>query len=263
MSARIDLVGQRFGKWTVLERDTNHPAKKSYWICICDCGTRKSVKGESLRRGLSTCCRCVYVKNGIQRTQTKHGKAGTKEYRTWSNIKKRVYKTTDQDYPRYGGRGIKMCERWNDFRNFYADMGDAPSPSHSIDRIDNDGDYSPENCRWATPSQQTRNSTKARMVTFNGETKSVTDWAEEYGLPPKLLMKRLYRGDSFENAVAKPITNSLKERANNMKSNRRVFYNGEDLTVTQFAEKYKVSRFKIYHRLDRGWSVEEALYGRK
>lgn len=133
-----------------------------------------------------------------------HGESSprTAEYDAWMNMHQRVAGTTS-DRSRYIGRGITCCKRWQSYDNFLADMGRKPSAQHSLDRIDNDKGYSPKNCRWATKSEQIRNSTRTRMITFKGKTLCVTDWAAELGIPYGTLTARLSRGKSISEAFSK------------------------------------------------------------
>ena len=130
----------------------------------------------------------------------------TPEYRCWQSIRDRCYNPNNRDYAMYGGRGIAVCKRWRESSAaFLADMGPKPSPEHSIDRIDNDGDYSPENCRWATPAEQARNRKSSRLLTHNGETMTVAEWAERLAIKPGTLSMRLSYGWSVEKAVTTPV----------------------------------------------------------
>lgn len=185
----IDLTGHRFSRWLVLGPDDSCKALK--WLCRCDCGTEKGVKGANLRGGFSKSCGCLAreVTSKISRT---HGLSGSPEHRIWKNMHTRCYNKENPAYFRYGGRGIVMCERWkNSFQNFLDDMGKRPTPTHSIDRIDNDGIYSPKNCRWATRKEQASNYSRNRHITYKGKTKILQVWVDELGLSYLKIYKRI------------------------------------------------------------------------
>lgn len=159
-STRIDLTGQRFGRLTVIEAGHRDPKERRlYWRCLCDCGNEHVTRGAQLRRGETRSCGCLRVDMGKAKTLT-HGmsrrKTRRKVYGVWATMRRRCDNPGQQSYRLYGGRGIKVCERWHTFENFYADMGDPPAGC-SIDRIDPDGDYEPGNCRWATAKEQRAN----------------------------------------------------------------------------------------------------------
>ena len=134
-----------------------------------------------------------------------HGDARkTPEYLAWQNMRARCNRATHPEYPNYGGRGIVICERWNDYANFLADMGRRPGSGYSIERIDNDGPYSPENCRWATAAEQRRNKRSTRLVSFGGRTQCIADWAAETGLNADTITIRLRLGWPVEKALTQP-----------------------------------------------------------
>lgn len=161
MGSMIDLTGMRMGAWTVLRRAGTSPYNQAIWTCRCDCGTERAVAGQSLRNGVTHSCGCLKGP-AIAKARTKHGQSrskGRKETRTysiWNAMHGRCNGSTEFAREYYVARGIKVCERWRDFNNFLADMGDAPHKL-SIDRINNDGNYEPGNCRWATDVQQANN----------------------------------------------------------------------------------------------------------
>jgi hypothetical protein len=156
MSVRgLDLTGQRFGRWQVVRRGENKDNRVA-WDCICDCGNTGTVDTRRLVKGRSKSCGCLN-----REVNTKHGhnpnRGSSSEYNSWHQMKQRCLNPNDKRYADYGGRGIKICERWLDFNNFLEDMGKKPTPKHSIDRIDVDGDYEPSNCKWSDDYEQQRN----------------------------------------------------------------------------------------------------------
>lgn len=198
-SRRIDLTGQKFGRLKVIEF-SYAKNEKTYWKCRCDCGNTKIIDGSALKRKATISCRC-YQKEQV----TKHGKSYTAEYKTWIRMKQRCYDKNTNSYKNYGKRGIKMCRRWrSSFENFLEDMGKRPSPKHSIDRIDNNGDYTPENCKWSTQKQQHRNKRSNRLITFKNKTKTMTEWSEIVGISSNAIHKRLKRGWSIHDALTLP-----------------------------------------------------------
>lgn len=186
-----DLTGQIFERWTVIRFDRfigKKPNRKAYWLCECECGTRKSVWMGSLTTGLSKSCGCFKIDNPGART---HGLSKTREYRIWAGMWQRCTNPKEINYERYGARGITVCERWRLFPNFLEDMGKAPFKNAQLDRIDNSLGYFKENCRWVTSQANNRNTRRTVRVTFNGETLSVPEWAERVGLTPELIHNRL------------------------------------------------------------------------
>ncbi len=186
-----DLTGQRFGCLLVVAG----AARGRYglaWSCLCDCGNAKVVHGRDLRGGHTRSCGCLQ-RDRISELRTTHAATIgglSLTYKVWKSVKRRCFCETDAAYPRYGGRGITMCERWrNSFENFLADMGERPSRAHSIDRYpNNDGSYEPGNCRWATAKEQSRNSRKCK--TSVDAVREVLGRIE-HGEPPASVAERL------------------------------------------------------------------------
>jgi len=192
MGASIDITSQRFSRLFVVGRGANK-GKQYGWNCICDCGNTTHVAGSSLRSGYTKSCGCLRDES-ISNRVTKHGMSSTSEHGIWLAMKRRCYNVNNPDYHRYGGRGIKVCDRWlESFKNFYADMGAKPE-GHSIDRIDYNGDYTLENCKWSNSFEQANNkSTNARYV-YGDEEHTIAEWSRIVDMPQTLLRKRLHSG---------------------------------------------------------------------
>lgn len=197
----IDLTGQRFGRLVVLHRGPNGP-HGSTWHCRCDCGQLTNVANESLRSGNTRSCGCLHAERQRE-APTIHGKAETRVWIAWRNMRQRCSNPKRSDYANYGGRGIRVCERWTRFETFYADMGEPPE-GMSLDRKDVNGDYSPENCRWATKATQARNTRATRLITFMGVDRPLVDWCTALGLPYRETHTRLRRGWTVERAFTEP-----------------------------------------------------------
>ena len=193
-----NIVGQRFGRLVVVARipkPEGSKARDANWLCKCDCGNEAHVRTRALLIGTKS-CGCLNRENQARLLplyRTKHGMYGTKEHRAWRKMKERCENPETDSYPYYGGRGITVCERWrNSFESFLADVGWSPSPRHSIDRIDSNGNYAPGNVRWATRQEQSRNRRDRALITFDGQTKMLVDWADETGIGIATLHDRLY-----------------------------------------------------------------------
>jgi len=180
----IDITGQRFGMLTVLSRAENGPQGKAMWLCSCDCGDGCIVAGTALRAGARTSCskHRTAAQAKASHGHPTHGLSGTPEHRAWASMRNRCNSPAAAAYHDYGGRGIRVCDRWNSFEAFYADMGPRPSPAHSIDRIDNDGNYEPANCRWTTNVEQMRNRRRTRYVRHNGMVATIPAMAGALGI---------------------------------------------------------------------------------
>ncbi len=169
---------------TVVGAAPPSPKGSARWFCKCDCGTIKSIQASNL--AIIASCGCY--RKQFMRT---HGQYRTAEYKAWTHMRERCMNPANKHFASYGGRGITVCERWNQYENFIADAGPRPSSRHSLDRIDNDQGYSPENCQWTTRSVQMQNTRRTRMLTFNGETMALTAWARKLGLNPTTIQSRI------------------------------------------------------------------------
>lgn len=182
----LDLTGRTFGRWTVLSY-YGVINEKRYWLCRCSCGTERRVSAAHLKRGKSTNCGCQR-KETMARNHLTHGMSFTSTYRIWAAMITRCTNKNTHAFPRYGGRGISVCDRWqHDFQNFLDDMGLRPSTKYSIDRIDNDLGYEPSNCRWATATEQARNKRDTHWITAFNERKALIDWIED----PRCIVSRM------------------------------------------------------------------------
>jgi hypothetical protein len=206
-----EFVPETFGRLTTLGPKFRLPVgnkneSKPYQVCECTCGAVKVVDSGCLKSGNTRSCGCLF-KQALSESRTKHGLRESPEYEVFYAMKGRCTNPRNGRFSDYGGRGIRICDRWLDpdtgFVNFYADMGPRPSDNHSIDRIDNDGDYCPENCRWITVKEQSRNCRSNVMLTYNGKTQCQTDWAEELGIPRKAIARKLKAGCTVEEAFTK------------------------------------------------------------
>lgn len=197
--------GQVCGRWTLIACDPAQTCRPSSlrWLCQCKCGTTKEVLSYSLKKGLSQSCGCLSKELTRQRG-IKHGMTRTPEYHAWRNMKYRCCNPNHPEYKRYGARGILVCERWmNSFQDFIDDMGARPGDQYSIDRVDNNGNYEPGNCRWTTLKQQNRNTRKNVKVVYCGREMCIAEAAELSGIKPKTLWSRINLGFSGEDLFRK------------------------------------------------------------
>ena len=199
-------------RWTVL-RFLRVKGGRAYWLCRCACGTRRAVPSNHLRSGHTKSCGC-YFREAIATRRITHGQSRTKVYRAWASMRQRCYNPKDPGFHYYGGRGIRVCAAWRrSFAAFLRDMGLPPSPLHSLGRSDNDGNYTPKNCRWELPKDQTRNKRSTRMLTHKGKTMCLKDWATHLSIGHSVLSRRLKRGLSVHEALSLKTMGSRSPRA--------------------------------------------------
>lgn len=203
MPMKLVPIGATFGFLTVIE----HLSEGRYrWRCLCVCGESCDRSGTDLRtNGDRQSCGCKRRESQAL-GKTTHGMSGTPEHRAWKNVINRCENPRSDHWEWYGGKGIKVCARWrHSFENFYADMGPRPSDEHSIERVDTDKNYGPENCIWATTSVQSRNRSDNHVITFDGRTQVLQDWAAETKISRTVIRKRLNRGWPVGRALTEPV----------------------------------------------------------
>jgi hypothetical protein len=211
----VDMHKRRFGRLVVSAHSGSDARGEATWIASCDCGAVITCTGNNLRRGLSKSCGCLCRERNSVAHRT-HGESGpmgraSPEYRAWRGMNERCYYEQGVRYMAYGGRGIRVCQAWLGpvgFQTFLIDMGRKPSPRHSLDRIDVNGHYEPGNCRWATDALQRRNRRNSRLITYNGFTRTLGEWAAIIGVGRSSLSERLDRW-SIDRALTPPHRNMI------------------------------------------------------
>lgn len=221
MPARpLDLRGQRYGRLVALNDTGKRSSRNAIWLFMCDCGNVVERKSGEVRRGACSSCGCLAREGASERMEqirhlgtessTKHGMTGSREWVSWDSMKQRCTNEAHKSYHNYGGRGIKVCQEWIDsFEAFLKDMGERPE-GMTLERVDTDGNYCPENCVWATRKQQANNRRSNHDLVHGGITKTVKQWSEEKGISDKAILYRLKAGWSVEDAINKKTTRSEK-----------------------------------------------------
>jgi hypothetical protein len=207
-----NLTGQHFGRLEVIAYAGNNKRGKGMWVCICageDCGRRQvTIPGDNLRSGDTGSCGCLKRERAVENARvlnTRHGLSGHPLYHVWTSMITRCVNPRHKYYANYGGRGIAVCPAWlgseAGLAQFIADMGPSHEPGLQLDRIDNDGPYSPSNCRWVTKSENNRNTRANRIIEYAGQSRSMADWMEVLGLSRNSIRGRLDRGWTVERAL--------------------------------------------------------------
>ncbi len=213
MSKLIDITGNRYNNLTVIERVANNIRGQSRWKCLCDCGNYTEVTSNNLKSGAVKSCGCLR-----HIPKYKHNLSHTKLYRVWAGMKRRCYYRNDKSYKNYGGRGIHICDEWvNDFVNFYNwAIQNGYEEGLTIERINNDENYSPNNCTWIPKSEQVNNRRNCILYTYNNKTQNLKQWCDELNLDYGLMHDRIRsKGWSFERAISTPC--NIKKRNNKSK----------------------------------------------
>ena len=203
MPKKLDLTGRRFSSLCVVSQNGKHKSGAFLWRCVCDCGRETVVRSGNLVTGATKSCGCRRIASVKLRSKT-HGKSRSVIYKRWAGMIQRCCNKNDPTYSRYGGRGIKVCERWKNFENFQADMLPSFEESLTLERKDNSGNYEPANCIWANMKTQSRNRRSNRIVMIDGDSKTIAEWAEMAGLKQPIIWQRLGRGISGRKLLSKP-----------------------------------------------------------
>lgn len=244
---RKDLAGKKFGLLTGIEYIGKNANGWSMWRFQCDCGNVVERLGTSVSTGNTKSCGCARVA-----PNKKHGLSSTTEYGSHANMIRRCSDTKNTMYPRYGGRGIAVCERWlgeSGFLNFLADMGEKPTKKHTLERVDNDQGYGPANCVWATKSEQAQNRNTTKLITVDGITRSQSEWDKSKGDSINIVGDRIRRGWSPEDAVVTPVAQYTRD----------LTFNGETHSLHAWENKMRLGHGTIAYRLKLGWSAEDAI----
>jgi len=206
----FDLTGKVFGKLTVISKHSTIK-RCTRWKCKCECGNEAIVLGESLKSGATKSCGC-YRKEITKIKATTHGLSKDKLYDIWCDMKRRCYNPKNKRYENYGGRNIKVCEEWHEFKPFYDwALNNGYIEGLTIDRINNNGDYEPDNCRWATAIVQMNNTTRNHFVEFKGQIKTISQWSKITGISQDVIKDRLTKlGWSAERALTVPVRRCLR-----------------------------------------------------
>lgn len=195
--------GQKFNRLIVIRRCGTR-RKLAAWECRCDCGKKHVAVGRDLRTGNTKSCGCLQQERRLAQRKTRV--ANHPEYETWTGMRRRCENPRHKKFYFYGGRGIRVCSRWQSFKTFLSDVGPRPSEKHSLDRFpDKNGNYEPSNCRWATQKEQCRNTRRNRIVTMGEETLCISEWCEKLGLNVYTVNGRIFRGLSPIEALTKPL----------------------------------------------------------
>jgi hypothetical protein len=257
-----DLTGQKINRWTILEK-TFKKGNIQYYKCRCDCGTLRDVGGSYIRRGKSLSCGCYQIEIS-KAINTTHGKHGTLLYRRWGGIKNRCFNKKDKDYKNYGGRGIVMCNEWLNFETFEKwAIENGFKKELSIDRIDNEDGYNPNNCRWANSKTQANNNRNNHRVKINGKKYTITECAKIANISPTSILRRLKKGHKNED-LFKPTKYFLQKYSYNLTdSNGNKYKNIRN--IGEFCKKHNINKnglfynFQINKNTYKNWKISRII----
>lgn len=246
----------RFGRLTVIREHGRDKRQHVTWLCKCDCGNYRIVRGYALRSGATKSCGCLRHDTFLK-TFHKHGLTHKRLYNIWSGMKNRCYNVNEPAYKWYGARGIRVCDEWKDNPVAFCEWAECNGYDEhlSIDRKDNNGNYCPENCRWTNMKTQSNNRRNNRRYTYKNKSLTVREWSEATGLPYKLLQNRLCRNHwSIERALTTP-----KISEGHKLNNKIIEFNGEKLCIAEWSRRFNIKYSTLNQRLKHGWSIKDAL----
>ena len=210
MPKLIDITGHRFGNLTVIGQGERTKNGRIRWSCLCDCGNKTLTFAYDLKNGKVVSCGC-YHRESLTVRNTTHGGSNTRLFRVWCGMRERCSTPSCKAYANYGGRGISVCDEWNDYAVFYKwAVSTGYEDGLSIDRIDSNGNYCPENCRWATSTEQANNTRRNVKIAYKGVSHTISEWSKIFGIKYTTLYMRLQRGMSIEKAFRNPTKGVVK-----------------------------------------------------
>lgn len=246
-----NLIGQKFNLLTVISENGVDKFGRKTWLCKCDCGNESIVPSTSLVKGDVKSCGCLRGKNLIT-----HNHSNERLHSIWKGIRRRCNNPHEKSYKDYGGRGIKLCDEWNNYENFREwALSHGYRDDLTIDRIDVNKNYCPTNCRWLTKQEQARNKQNTLWVKYNGELKSLPEWAEYLGINYHTLFRRIY---NLKWDIKKAF-----ETPSNIGNNKFLTINGETKNLSEWAKKYNISKKVLNNRLKKGIIIPDKVYSLK
>ena len=257
--ANEEIIGKTFNRLTVLGVAGKDKRGATLFLCKCSCGQEATALAYQLRSGRKKSCGCLSRETAKERL-TKHGESGSRLHKLWKGVRKRCYCKTCEQYKDYGARGIKMCEEWRDnflaFKEFMLSIGyneTLPTGVQTIEREDVNGDYEPSNCKLITKTEQNYNKRNNHFVTYRGETKTIVEFANEYGLDADIIFNRINNyGYTIEEAIEKPVRKAPHKNA------PKYTVRGESLTLREWAAKFGMTRSQLKAKVKRK-TVEEVV----